>query len=258
MGIPRKLPALAGVIDRRLLINYSVDPDAVAKVLPQPFRPQLVRGRAVAGVCLIRLRQMRPAGLPGWIGFTSENAAHRVAVEWDGPTGLQHGVYIPRRDSNSLVNVVGGRAYPGVYHRARFQVTESPQRVQVSFHSLDGSAQVRADVVVADRFRSDTLFTDVAEASAFFRRGCDGYSATHEPDRFDGLQLLTDVWTVEPAQVVHVESSYFADTELFPTGSAVLDNALLMRRVPVRWRALPSLRANPADTPLPVTDIQPM
>jgi hypothetical protein len=43
------LPVLAGVVDRRLLINYSVDPDVIAKVLPRPFRPQLVQGRAVAG-----------------------------------------------------------------------------------------------------------------------------------------------------------------------------------------------------------------
>ena len=99
MGMVENLPVLAGVVDRRLLINYSVDPGVIAAILPRPFRPQLVRGRAVAGICLIRLRNMRPAGLPSWIGLTSENAAHRVAVEWDGPDGIRNGVYIPRRDS---------------------------------------------------------------------------------------------------------------------------------------------------------------
>ena len=114
MSMAKRLPVLAGLMDRRLLINYSVDPDVVATMLPPPFRPQLVRGRAVAGICLIRLRQMRPRGLPRWIGIASENAAHRVAVEWDEPLGVRRGVYIPRRDTNSRVNVlVGGRAFPG-------------------------------------------------------------------------------------------------------------------------------------------------
>jgi hypothetical protein len=245
-----KLPDLAGTVDRRLLINYSVDPDVIARMLPKPFRPQLVRGRAVAGICLIRLRHMRPAGFPSWLGLTSENAAHRVAVEWDAPHGVRSGVYIPRRDSNSLVNVVvGGRAYPGVHHRARFDVAEDEQRVQVSFRAVDGSAQVSADVVVADRLAGSELFSNAAEASAFFEHGCDGYSATRDPRRFDGLQLLTNAWSVEPALVAGAYSSFFADSRIFPTGSAVLDNALLMRRIPVRWKALPSLRAGHSRDP---------
>jgi len=245
-------PVLAGVVDRRLLINYSVEPEVVARVLPAPFRPQLVRGRAVAGICLIRLRQMRPAGFPAWSGLDSENAAHRVAVEWDAPGGVRRGVYIPRRDSNSLVNVaVGGRAYPGVHHRARFDGAEDERRVQVSFRSVDGSAHVRADVTVTDRLPASDLFSDLADASAFFERGCDGYSATRDPRRFDGLQLQTEAWLVEPAHIAEVDSSFFADARLFPSGSARLDNALLMRRVPVRWKPLPSLAASYGDDPEP-------
>jgi len=250
VGIVDRRRVLAGVVDRRLLINYSVEPEVVARVLPTPFRPQLIRGRAVAGICLIRLRQMRPAGFPAWSGLGSENAAHRVAVEWDAPGGVRRGVYIPRRDSNSLVNVaVGGRAYPGVHHRARFDGAEDERRVQVSFRSVDGSAHVRADVTVTDRLPASDLFSDLADASAFFEHGCDGYSATRDPRRFDGLQLQTDAWLVEPAHIAEVDSSFFADARLFPSGSARLDNALLMRRVPVRWKPLPSLAAS--DDPEP-------
>ncbi len=36
-------------------------------------------------------------------------------------------------------------------------------------------------------------------------------------------------------------SSYFEDQTHFPSGSAVLDNAVLMRRAPVVWRAAPEL-----------------
>lgn len=196
---------------------------------------------------------MRPAGRPSWIGVASENAAHRVAVEWDEPLGVRRGVYIPRRDTNSRVNVlVGGRAFPGVHHRARFDVVEDHERVQVSFRAIDGSAHVKADVMVTDRLPASALFSDAAEASAFFERGCDGYSATKDRQRFDGLQLLTDAWSVEPAQVVQVESSFFTDTRLFPGDSAVLDNALVMRRIPVRWKALPSLRVRSTVDQLPV------
>jgi hypothetical protein len=54
---------------RRLLVNYRVDPDVAARVLPPPLRPQQVAGWAVAGICLIRLAQLRPGRVPAWLGL---------------------------------------------------------------------------------------------------------------------------------------------------------------------------------------------
>jgi hypothetical protein len=122
-----KLPQIRGVIDRRILANYRVDPEMLARLLPSPFRPKLAGGFGIAGICMIRLKQIRPRGFPKWIGISSENAAHRVAVEWDDPeTGQpREGVYIPRRDSSSRLNALaGGRVFVGVHHRARFDVRE--------------------------------------------------------------------------------------------------------------------------------------
>ena len=42
-----KIPVMRGVIDRRILVNYRVNPDVLRKVLPRPFQPKLVRGVAV-------------------------------------------------------------------------------------------------------------------------------------------------------------------------------------------------------------------
>ena len=80
-------PAIRAVMDRRLLVNYRVDPDLLASFLPAPFRPALVGGYGIAGICLIRLSRVRPAGVPAKLGLTSENAAHRVAVCWDDAAG---------------------------------------------------------------------------------------------------------------------------------------------------------------------------
>jgi Uncharacterized conserved protein (COG2071) len=119
-----RAPALAAVMERRILVNYRVDPDLLGSYLPAPFRPALVGGHGVAGICLIRLGRIRPAGLPA-AGLRSENAAHRVAVCWDGPDGPVTGVYIPRRDTSSrLAALAGGRLFPGYLHLARFRAHE--------------------------------------------------------------------------------------------------------------------------------------
>ncbi len=73
---------------------------------------------------------MRPRGVPARLGLTSENAAHRFAVQWHDETGLRTGVYIPKRHSPAFVNVaVGDRLFPGRHERADFKTT-APSSLQ--------------------------------------------------------------------------------------------------------------------------------
>lgn len=230
---------MLSVIERRLLVNYRVDPGVAASLLPAPLRPQLVNGWAVAGICLIRLGRLRPGWVPGWAGMRTENAAHRVAVEWDWMGGRRTGVYIPRRDSDSVVTVLaGGRLFPGEHHRASFDVRETTRELHVALASSDDTTHVRVDVRVAQRLHGSALFADLREASDFFRGGSAGLSATRDSGRLDGLELRADRWVVEPAEVISVCSSFFDDARLFPPGTAAIDCALLMREIPVTWNAI--------------------
>ncbi|MFD3643416.1 DUF2071 domain-containing protein [Streptomyces griseus] len=229
-------PRLASVIERRLLVNYRVDPHVAAALLPAPLRPQLVRGQAVAGICLLRIGGVRPAWAPAAAGLTSENAAHRIAVEWDGRDGVERGVYIPRRDTASRLNAfAGGRIYPGEHGRADFAVREDADSVRVAFATRDGEVEVDATVEPADELCGSGLFTDLAEASEFFRLGGRGLSPSTRGDHLDVLELSTDAWKVTAGRPRSVRSSFFEDLDRFPPGSAVLDSALVMRGVAADW-----------------------
>lgn len=231
-----RLPAIQGVIDRRILVNYRVDPDVVSRLLPPPFRPKLVNGSAMAGICLIRLKQIRPAFLPSSMGIGSENAAHRFAVEWERDGRKQEGVFIPRRDSSSCLNaLLGGRLFPGEHHHARFDVSESEDRLRVSFESDDGQARVSVTARLADSLPATSVFASAVEASRFFEAGALGYSASRDAGRYDGLELRCKTWRVQPLTVETVQSSYFDDAAMFPSGSATFDCALLMRGIEHEW-----------------------
>lgn len=235
-------PRLSSVVERRLLVNYRVDPTVIAGLLPAPLRPQQVDGHAVAGICLIRLGQVRPRSVPYGPGLRSENAAHRIAVEWDGPEGLRTGVYIPRRDSGSIVNVlVGGRLFPGRHHRASFDVRETSRDLHVGYTSRDGTTRVSVDVGVAERFQGSALFTDLTEASEFFRSGSVGFSTGRDGSCLDGMELDTGSWRVDPVEIHAARSTFFDDQDRFPPGSATLDCALLMRDISAIWNPLPPM-----------------
>ncbi len=208
----------------------------MTQFLPPPFRPKLVNGYAIGGICLIRLKKVRPRFLPLPCGIRSENAAHRIAVEWEDGGRTREGVYIPRRDSDSRLNTLaGGTIFPGIHHHATFSVQESEQRFSLAFRSDDGQAQACVSGVVADRIQKSSVFPSIAVASAFFENGSLGYSTTRTSGRYDGLELVCRNWNVEPLAVDRVESSFFENEALFPAGSTEFDCALLMRDIHHEW-----------------------
>jgi hypothetical protein len=230
-----RIPVLRGLIDRRILVNFRIDPEVLARFLPPPFRPQLVEGMGMAGICLIRLKQLRPRWLPAFAGIASENAAHRIAVGWDDGGEKRWGVYIPRRDSSSRLNwLAGGRLFPGVHHFSRFRIDESGEEYSVEVSNGDGTRVAVAGRVARD-LPDETVFPSLSQASEFFARGALGYSATGRSGVFDGLELRTLNWHVEPLAVHRVASSFFEDRSVFPAGSVHFDCALLMRNLEHEW-----------------------
>jgi hypothetical protein len=233
-----RFPRVHGTIRRRLLVNFRVDPAIIARQLPSPFRPKLQDGWAIAGICLIRLENIRPRRFPAMVGLSSENAAHRVAVTWQEDGGLHEGVYIPRRDTGSLVShLLGGRVFPGEHQRATFRVVEADGRIDLHMRSADGRVEVDVAGREATALPESSVFKSVADASAFFESGTIGYSATSSGNRLDGVTLRTATWRVAPLAVERASSTYFSDAKLFPAGSVAFDCALIMRDIAHEWEA---------------------
>jgi hypothetical protein len=232
-----RLPELRGTIRRRLLVNFRADPLVVQRRLPSRFRPKLHNGQAVVGICLIRLESIRPKRLPSIIGLSSENAAHRIAVEWDDENGTaQEGVFIPRRDTNSPINrLLGGRLFPGEHYKARFMVEEGEGNIALKMRSDDGDVAVAVSGEISDALPAGSIFGTLQEASEFFQSGSLGYSCTSDGNRLEALTLSVADWEVAPLKVQRVHSSYFSDEYLFPDGSVTFDHALIMRDLESRW-----------------------
>jgi hypothetical protein len=236
------LDTIRGVISRRVLLNYRIDPDVLRRALPAPFRPKLYRGRGVGGVCMIRFKGLRPRFLPSWLGMASENAAHRVAVEWEEDGELREGVFIPRRDTNSWLNkTLGGRVFPGIFNRSTFEIREADGAVVVRIVRRDGGEEVAFAGRPAERLPQSSLFPSLDEAAGFFSLGATGYSATRREGHYHGMDLKCLTWTIEPLAVEYARSCFFGDTTRFPPGSAELDCALLMRDIDHEWHSRPDL-----------------
>ncbi len=180
-----KIPTIHGYIERRILINFTADPKVVEKILPFPFRPIIYKEKAIVGICLIRLKNIKPKGLPAFVGVNSENGAHRIAVEWDENGETKTGVYIPRRDTSLRLNtLVGGRLFPGKHYYAKFNVKEGNGNYHIDFKSSDDT-ETLIDAVETKIFNDNSIFETLHNASNFFKNGELGYSPNK--DKFEGL-----------------------------------------------------------------------
>ena len=232
-----KIPAIIGTIDRRILINYQADKQIIERFLPKNFRPKLVDDKAIVGICLIRLKNIRPKGVPFNVGISSENGAHRIAVEWMEDGQVREGVYVPRRDTSSRLNsLAGGRVFPGVHHLAEFTVNENRGQYSIAFKS-DDQTYMEIAASETNEWNSHSVFPDLDTASNFFKNGSVGYSPNKIGEGFDGLELKTQKWEVSPLTVSKVKSSFFEDESIFPKGSIKFDNALLMRNIDHEWNS---------------------
>ncbi len=237
-----KIPAITGIIRRRLLVNYRVRPALVDSLLPAPFRPQLVDGWAIAGICQVRLENIRLKGLPAALGFASENAAHRIAVEWDDGGKVQRGVYVARRDSDSRLNTLfGGRLFPGVQHHARFRVHDHGGHVAIHASAHDDAVDLAIIGRDATAFPCDSVFKSLSAASRFFEEGRIAYSSC--PGGLEGLRLRCHGWRVTPFEVEAARSTFFDVLSQSDSSQVCFDCALIMRDVLHEWESVSLLPA---------------
>lgn len=229
---------ITGIIDHRILLNYRVDPQVIQRQLPIGFKPKLVNGSAIAGICQISVSDMRPQGLPAIVATRSHNIAHRVAVT----TSNGEGVYVFRRDTDSWLNVMaGGRLFPGVYQKAGFKLSIKENSYNVHVKDSRGKDFMIIKAVVTEQLPSGSIFRNKDEVSQFFQGGSIGWSPRQEKDKFDAIELETMEWNMEPMLVDQEFSAFFTNQDMFPRGSVEFDSAVIVRNLKHSWVSRESL-----------------
>ena len=240
-GLPRKvlamrIPVIRGIIDRRILVNYRVDPEVLASILARALPPQAhQRGRDGGHLPDPTEADTAPFPAPAPRAILREcRPSDRRRVEHGNER--HEGVFVPRRDTSSRLNTaVGGKLFPGAHHHARFSVQEEDGRYRIG---LDG-----------DDDRTHLLSRGMSH------RGCRRpRSSDHSRRRPNSSSMVlwvtrrrpkrgsSTVWNCGASAgglnrwtSTRVESSFFEDQVRFPAGSVEFDCALLMRGIEHEW-----------------------
>src|SRR5262245_48902947 len=107
MNIPKHPFPMESVFRTCFLVNFGMDPAVLAKLLPEPIKPDLHNGEAFLSIVISDLQDMRPTFLPRGFGFNFSQIVYRAIVTLNG----ERGVHFLRSDANSRLMCLAGNLF---------------------------------------------------------------------------------------------------------------------------------------------------
>lgn len=227
--------SIQGRMARRLLVNATTDADVVRPLLPPAVTPAVVGGdggRALVGVCLLRVADLRPGRVPAVLGRSFDGLAYRVAVT--RPDGVP-AVHIVRRETaDGLALAVGGRLFPGTHRRVDMDVSTDELRVAAGGH---GGPALVVDVIDEPPGPGHaSVLGDDEQASVFFSAATMATSPARRAGRHEGLRMEAPPFSVRAVRPRELVLDRLAWALGAPgVGALRFDSAFLVRDVPVRF-----------------------
>lgn len=224
-------------------LNYAVDAERLARLLPAPLVPELHRGTAWVQVLMSSLRDMRPQGVSPLLGVCFYQVSYRAAVRYrNARDEWRRGGYFVRSETNDPVMRRIGNTLD-----------------EFRFHEFGEAHMVMA--------REGELLTLAADPDAAFPGGrlvgvfdtrpqtrpppgsvWTGLEDLHEPlvECYDALGVSGDYvyvltidrepWNARFCTPVELYCEYFEEGPLAP--GARLDSVLHLTECAYRWRPL--------------------
>ncbi len=99
MNALKKLPiTYLGQLHEVKLINFSVDMEEVLPLVPQRLKVRAFDGKAIISMVNVKLKEMRPKGMPKPLSFDYQHVAFRLLIDDAdlNEDGKAHGIYFLR------------------------------------------------------------------------------------------------------------------------------------------------------------------
>jgi hypothetical protein len=225
-------PAIRGVIERRILVNYRVDVGTLDAVLPDTFEGREVgeSGKGIGSICLMRVGDARMRFAPEAFGVSVEAATHRISAVREKNGGTENCVYVPQRVVSSRLSASLGEVFlPAELGCGDFRVEERNGVCRIRVDCGDEFAGVEVEEKDGGGIEEGSVFGSIGSAAGFFCEAGMRYSPSG--DRYEGVELCPREWGMEPVEVNGSRSSFFERLD-----GAELDSAFRMEGIEHEWR----------------------
>ena len=229
-----------------LSINYSVDPDVLAKLLPDPLEPELHKGQAWVQVLISSLEDMRPQGAPALFGVCFCQVSYRAAVIYRSKDGQQRrGGFFVRSDTNhEVMRTVGNTLTEFKFHRFGSADMVLARQGDQLIVGVDPEPQFSGGKIVGvmdtrplEKPPPQSVWGSLEELHEPLIECYDALGVDHDKGYVYILTIDRDPWDAHFAQPEELYCEYF-DQGPLGAGASRLDSVLHMSRCRYSWRPL--------------------
>ncbi len=221
-------------IRSRVVAIYRIDPEALARRLPEGVLPRLHSGEAVAVLCYTRLGTIGSRFLPHR-GASSNHLSYRFLVERSRKGRAVQETWVARRETSSRLGAGLGERILGQDHgRSTFEVAEDVLAFSLRVASARGEEfYLRAEPCGAS---SSRFLPTAREVQALLCSSGEVRPVDLLVPEADALDVRNG-FAPEPLVVFEIRSAFLDDPQVFPAGSTNFDSAwrlVTQRLEPIR------------------------
>ncbi|MBI3549213.1 MAG: DUF2071 domain-containing protein [Elusimicrobia bacterium] len=234
-------------------LNYAVEPDALAALLPAPLAPELHRGRAWVQVLMSSLRDMRPQGAAPLLGWCFYQASYRAAVVIEGEGGRRRrGGYFLRSDTNNdLMRAVGNALREFKFHAfgsAQMMMAREKDALVLGVDPEPGPAGGKLlavlDLAATGGPPPGSLWTSAQDLHVPLVECYDAFGVDAAAGHLYILTIDREPWNARFVRPTKLYCEFF-DAGPLGGGRAKFDSALYIPKCDYSWRPLRRERLTP-------------
>lgn len=225
-------------------LNYAVQPDAVAALLPSPLEPEIFEGTAWVQVLLSSLRDMRPQGLASLFGVNFYQVSYRAAVRYRDAHGQwRRGGYFVRSETNhAVMQAVGNALVEFKFHdfgAAQMYLVRDGERLTAAVDAERPGGKIVGVFNTQPLAGPPTgsVWRDLEHLQYPLVECYDAFGVDPEERFMHTLTIDRAPWNARFVEPVELYCEY-VDTGALGGGVARLDSTLHIPRCAYRWRPL--------------------
>jgi len=228
-------------------INYAVDPQALAGLLPAPLEPEIHRGTGWVQVLMSSLRDMRPQGVLSLFGVCFYQVSYRAAVRYRSLGGGWHrgGYFVRSQTNHEVMRAVGNALREFKFHdfgAAEMTMLRAGDRLTVGVEpdlpGQDGKLLGIFDTRPLPEPPRGSVWSSVDELHTPLVECYDAFGVDADQGYIYVLTIDRAPWDPQFVTPEQLYCEYF-DSGPLGRGAARFDSVLhVPRECPYRWRPL--------------------
>lgn len=233
--LPRANPfAVDAWFDYSCTLTFAVPHGEIAQRLPSCLEPDTFHDKwGFIAVAVVRTRQLRPAGYPGFLGHDFVLVGYRYFVRYRSASGRNlRGLYILRSETDKKRMELLGNIFTR-YHYVKTAVRVTGDNDKLRINSKDTGLAIEVDLAKHDKLPAGSPFNRLEEARRF--SGPLPYTFTCEAKKKRVL-IVEGVRSDWKPQPVHVLSHHIPFLSDLGHDEATLANAFVVRNIPYHWK----------------------